>query len=1438
MSRIFISHSSANNAAALALTSWLDAQGWSDYFLDIDASRGITPGERWMAALAAAVDRCEAVIFLVSPAWRDSKFCFAEFFEAKKLGKRIFGVIVEPIPLAQLPEQMTAEWQVCDLTGTLDPVSFTVSRLPALAETVVHFPRAGLEALSRGLQNAGLDASTFVWPPEGQPDRAPYPGLRALEEADAAVFFGREAAIVRAIDQMRLLRERDVEQLFVVLGASGAGKSSFLRAGLLPRLRRDGEHFVVLPPIRPERAAMSGSQGLLSSLKAALATAGQPMSGAALRADLAAIGLAGVLGRIGGAMRRPGRPHGQPEPTLVVPVDQAEELFAADGQDEAGQFLEHLAALRQSLSPGAAPAVDGRRLRVLFVLTIRSDSLPRLQGQAALQAMSPVLFSLPAMPVSEFKAVIEGPAKRHSATVKPLVIAPQLTEQLVVDAQGADALPLLALTLEWLYREFTDARGTRIGYEEYQRLGGVRGVIGMAVERAFEQPGNAPAIPALKAEQERLLRQVFPYLATVDPDSGDWKRRVALRDVLRQRLPQGDALVSRLVEQRLLLADSRRMADGAEPVEVIEVAHEALLRQWDAMERWLREFAAALSASEAIRRSANDWQRSKGDEALLVHTAHRLQGAEALLADELLEGRFEAVDGEYLAACRERDRRGLEEREDQLRRIAEQQAARAALQRRATWGLSAAALIALGMVVWIVMQTREVSLQTSLVLASAAETAADQKQFDRSLRLGVLAAKASWLHPAHATAAPVLARAADDITLRSPLIGHQGTLMSASFSRDGTRLVTASRDTTARLWDAETGKPVGEPMRHADEVVSATFSRDGGRVVTASNDGKARIWSAATGKLLGEPMDHGTWVFSAGFSPDGKRVLTTSGLGIRFWDADTGKPVNHPGDPAVTSFSYSPDGKRLAMASGEKVLIWDVDGGLPMGDPITHDEWGHSATFSPDGNRLVTVSKDKAVRVWEVASGKLLGQPVLHAGDILSAFFSSDGRRVVTIAEGEATPLWDADGPVGEPTAERVRLVSFSLDGKRAVTASSDKTARLWAIDADRGLGDAMTHREAVLSASFSPDDKFVVTGSEDGMAQVWNADSGRRVGEAMAHRERVTSATFSPDGRRVITASQDRTACIWDAATGKLQGEPMAHDGWVYSASFSTDGKLVVTASGDTKARVWDAETGKAVGQPMQHGEEVYSARFSPDGTRVVTASKDGTARIWDAATGKALSEPMAHGNPVQFAGFSADGKQLVTLSQREVRLWDPETGKAIGPPIAHEETINAVGFSADGRRLVTASDDKTARIWDAASGKPLGEPMTHNERVASASFSPDGKRVVTASKDSTARLWDAATGKPVSAPTMHDGWVYASSFSHDGKRMVTASGDKTARVWSLFWPLQDPPSDLISEVCQRKLHGSVRLITEPDIRAARILSPARVGEDVCDGVATPRTP
>ncbi len=218
------------------MRDWLIGHGWDDLFLDLDPDRGLKAGERWQAALKQAAERCELVIFLVSPEWAASKWCLAEFLLAKNLNKRIFGVIVEPTPLSDLPTEMTAEWQLVDLTaGNAGSQGHRHAATGDKTETVA-FAKDGLERLRIGLMQAGLDARYFAWPPEHDPERAPYRGLEPLEAEDAGIFFGRDGPTIVGLDRLRGLREAAPPRLLVILGASGAGKSSFLRAGLLPGL--------------------------------------------------------------------------------------------------------------------------------------------------------------------------------------------------------------------------------------------------------------------------------------------------------------------------------------------------------------------------------------------------------------------------------------------------------------------------------------------------------------------------------------------------------------------------------------------------------------------------------------------------------------------------------------------------------------------------------------------------------------------------------------------------------------------------------------------------------------------------------------------------------------------------------------------------------------------------------------------------------------------------------------------------------------------------------------------------------------------------------------------------------------------------------------------------------------------------------------------------
>jgi hypothetical protein len=281
---------------------------------DLDPDRGIAAGERWERALHEQANRCEAVILLVSANWLGSGWCLHEYTLARTLNKKLFAVVTDPTKsIADLPPELKGAWQAVELTGGQDGVLLPTQLPGSHEEKHVLFSRDGLRRLKRGLDKAGLDPKFFAWPPESDRERAPYRGLKSLEAADAGIFFGRDAPIVEAMDRLRGLKAAAPPRLLVILGASGAGKSSFLRAGLWPRLARDDRNFLPLPLIRPERAALSGENGLLAGLAAAL-----PQSRAVLRKaiETGASALRPLLAELAG--RIPAS-EGEKPPVIVRP---------------------------------------------------------------------------------------------------------------------------------------------------------------------------------------------------------------------------------------------------------------------------------------------------------------------------------------------------------------------------------------------------------------------------------------------------------------------------------------------------------------------------------------------------------------------------------------------------------------------------------------------------------------------------------------------------------------------------------------------------------------------------------------------------------------------------------------------------------------------------------------------------------------------------------------------------------------------------------------------------------------------------------------------------------------------------------------------------------------------------------------------------------------
>ncbi len=373
------------------------------------------------------------------------------------------------------------------------------------------------------------------------------------------------------------------------------------------------------------------------------------------------------------------------------------------------------------------------------------------------------------------------------------------------------------------------------------------------------------------------------------------------------------------------------------------------------------------------------------------------------------------------------------------------------------------------------------------------------------------------------------------------LRGHWSFVTSALFSPDGRRIVTASYDRTARLWDAESGAEIRDLHGHKGGVNSASFSPDGWRIVTASGDNTARLWDAESGEEIRALRGHEGWVTSASVSPDGRRIVTASeDRTARLWDAVSGSEIRAlPGhEGGVTSASFSAGGRRIVTASRDRtVRLWDAVSGEEIRALRGHAGWVTSASFSPDGRRIVTASEDRTARLWNAKSGAQIHVLRGHEGPVNSASFSADGRRIIT--------------------------------------ASDDDTARLWNAKSGAQIRILHGHEEWVTNAAFSPDGRWIITASYDETARLWDAESGAQIHALRSHESYVTSAVFSPDGRRIVTASWDRTARLWDADSGKESLVLCGHEGFINSAAFSSDGRRIVTASDDRTARVWDAESG-----------------------------------------------------------------------------------------------------------------------------------------------------------------------------------------------------------------------------------------------------------------------
>jgi WD40 repeat protein len=1373
MSRVFLSHSNHDLAAAVALKQWLSEQDpplANEIFLDVDPGTGIRPGTRWKDELFKATSRCEAVICLLSRNWESSHECRAEFRTAENLGKQIFCARLEETS----GQDITAEWQRCDLFG-----GGPKTVVHAAGSAPVEFATAGLYGLRDAIRGTGIGAEYFVWPPPNEPDRAPYRGWEPFEERDAAVFYGRDAALVRGLDALRSMRLRvsGVRSIFVVLGPSGAGKSSFLRAGLLPRLRREDVRFLPLAIVRPGRDVLTGDGGLAASIHAARSAMDltEPPPGeikAACTGDAQRV--CDLLRDVqrAAARRLLDRAAEASAPTLVVPLDQAEELFSADAGSASDRFLTLIATLATNLD-------------LIVVATIRTDRYEVLQTHPAIANVGTVVFDdLKPMPPTQFKEVITGPAARATEGGRPLRVAPDLVDELLADAaEGADTLPLLSLTLSRLYADYGSSGELTV--QHYRQMGGMRHVVQTEIDSILSRE------PAERQRQLEQLRAAFiPWLATVNPDTDQPLRRVArYADLPEASRPLIDALVTK----RLMVKDTR---NGHV---VVEVALESLLRQWDDLAAWLEEQRGNLKKADELERTATAWQNSGRSPDWLM-TGTRLAEAQALAARPEFFTRLHPTH-DYLAAARlaenERLRAEQEHRETELRNARERQQTAEAhahvLRRRSRvlrGVLVATAIVAVIAVVGMVLafsflhQSRQRELEATAERVAAEALGMlnrDRPGGDVRAIQEVLAAFA--LSPG--TTRDDAVAAAVKLSWVSKVISPPGLTETAAYSPDGHFVVSGGFDHTVRLWNADTGEQVGQPLTgHTGRIGSVTFSPDGQRIASVSSAGELTVWDVATHQgVLGPATSPGgsagsITLWAVAYSPDGNLIATGGDDGnVWLWNAQNLTPVGPlKGNQAVYSVAFSPKGRILASGGADdKVHLWDTESGAQLAELPGHTNGVLSVAFSPDGERLASGSFDTTVMLW---SGVDTPTPVGH---------QLGGKQGNAIHPGHIAA---------------VNTVAFSNSGNTLISGSVDGTIRWW--DPDSGysmLLPATRQRDSVQAVAFRPGSRFgVMSCSTQGGIQLWD-----NVGLAIPignQQDRVNVVQFSPDGKNVASGSTDDTIQVWDIDNGKqaLDLRQQKGVGWL---AYSPDGSGIASAGWDGNIYIWDAVSGALQRRIDTHTSGVAGVAYSPDGHRLVSADADNNLQMWDPDTGASVGAPMKGltGEP-QAVAFSPNGKFIASGGDdKTIRLWNAETGQQMATLTGHSNTVYSVAISHDSRRVVSGSFDGTVREWDIARHTQIGEPMIgHAGTVYVVAFSPDGRYVASGGEDGTVRIWNADSHKPVGAPLSAD-WrsVYAVAFSADGSKMASGGTDDQVHLWPI--PV-DPHDSLCSKITANMSH------------------------------------
>jgi WD40 repeat protein len=1229
---------------------------------------------------------------------------------ARENGKPIFPIKVKS---CELPDLLSAI-QVIDLTVDKE---------------------SGYRRLAAGLKQQGLDPADVFDP---DPTRPPYPGFPAFEEADAALFFGRSAEILSARETLEGLRRhsRDVPRLVLVLGSSGSGKSSLVRAGLIPRLKKDEKNWLPLRPFRPQ-----DERNPLDALAFALADTYKDLHlscdsdflrrrlrSAADSVPVDSEELLIIARELASAAARR-------EATVLVTVDQAEELLNSESSETGKTFLRFL---------GASLSACDRHL--MAIATTRSDFLGVFQNRIA-SLESPYRLGLQhrpltvePIPIERYAELIKGPAR-----LTGLQFQESLVRKLLQDAGQPDSLPLLAFTLRRLYDLHFEGpqanRHAELTLREYEELGGLAGAVQNAAERIFE--GRQPSTDEIKAFRETFI----PGLIRYNEDRSYSRRRALWRE-----LPNKAAtLLDGFVDARILVAGADK---DAQPT--VEIAHEALLRTWPALVGWLIEDRDKLRQYNAIVRAAKDWDEGGRNTDLLIHRDGRLKDATELISEQRFSFGPESVERAYLEVCiidqhareaavqEERERRmrdaqrlaqaERERAEEAEKRAQEQKQAASKLRRRALAATGAAITAVLAFILagigWF---SAERMRQSALSSKLATDSELLRKQVKGSFGdLSLLLALEGFLRSRSVETELALRSAIDFVPRQIDSLTFDAKPKGLAFSPDGRFFACWAAD-IVRVWALSEKKPYD--IRLTQPPLAVAFSTDSSQLVAIPEVGPGTILDLSSWKESQTALESASGPLAPGF-------FFRDGF---IWPIGGSHPVAQPLPPGAGNYAaISPAGDLLAISKGDKeVSIAGIKGQVRCRlhpDPVTVN----SAELSPDGKAIFVGEYDTTARVWSTETGELVAR-FDHVGDVACTAFSPDGRLLATGAS-DAVHLWEiATGrQVMQIPAPGTKVVAFSSDGREVAVAGESGAITLWDTSRNRRMlripgsqrlftvlidpnatllcanfgsrravyrigrnGLEPTSLEGNLGVAFSPDGRNIsrITRASPAGFDLLDASTLSPV-RTLLRSEHVESLAFSPNGRFafcVHAIKNDESSSvgeIWDIRTGTSQGSVRLMHASFQSAC-ANDGHSFATTEKRMIVSLWRLGSDQPIWQEqVQESEEaatqmVGGIAFSSDNQYVAWVKENGTLKLAKASTGAIVFSILLDSSTFGLA-FSPDGHSIFTrTTAKVVRAFEVPGGREIHR-FEQDLPARAIAVSPDGAQLATIGGDTAGNMWD----------------------------------------------------------------------------------------------------------------------------------------------